>query len=78
MGEKMDKAKGRAKEAAGDLTGNERLEREGQFDQTGGAVKGKAEDAKAKVGERVRDRSVSRRAPGARRSPRATASPGAR
>jgi len=53
MGEKMDKAKGRAKEAAGDLTDNERLEREGQLDQMGGAVKGKAEDAKDKVGEGV-------------------------
>ena len=53
MGEKMDKAKGRAKEAAGDLTDNERLEREGQLDQMGGAVKGKAEDVKDKVGEGV-------------------------
>jgi uncharacterized protein YjbJ (UPF0337 family) len=53
VGEKMDKAKGRAKEAAGDLTGNERLEREGQLDQMGGAVKGKAEEAEEKVGEGV-------------------------
>lgn len=33
MGEKIDKAKGHAKEAAGDLTGNEDLEREGEAQQ---------------------------------------------
>jgi uncharacterized protein YjbJ (UPF0337 family)/anti-sigma regulatory factor (Ser/Thr protein kinase) len=53
MGEKMDEAKGRAKEAAGDLTDNERLEREGRLDRMGGAVMGKAKDAKDKVGEGV-------------------------
>jgi uncharacterized protein YjbJ (UPF0337 family) len=59
MGENMDKAKGHAKEAAGDLTDNERLEREGKLDQASGDVKGAAEDAKDKVGEgvdAVRDR----------------------
>lgn len=53
MGEQMDKAKGHAKEAVGDMTDNERLEREGKMDQAGGEVKGKAEDAKEKVGEGV-------------------------
>jgi uncharacterized protein YjbJ (UPF0337 family) len=53
MGEKIDKAKGHAKEAAGDLTGNKDLEREGKMDQTGGAVKGAAERAKDKVDEGV-------------------------
>jgi uncharacterized protein YjbJ (UPF0337 family) len=59
MGENMDKAKGHAKEAVGDLTDNERLEREGKLDQASGEVKGAAEDAKDKVGEgvdSVRDR----------------------
>lgn len=53
MGEQMDKAKGHAKEAVGDMTDNERLEREGKLDQMSGEVKGKAEEAKDKVGEGV-------------------------
>jgi uncharacterized protein YjbJ (UPF0337 family) len=59
MGEKTDKAKGHMKEAVGDLTDNERLEREGKLDQASGAVKGGAEDAKDKISEgvdEVRDR----------------------
>jgi uncharacterized protein YjbJ (UPF0337 family) len=59
MGENVDKAKGHVKEAVGDLTDNERLEREGKLDQMSGEVKGRAEDAKDKVGEgvdAVRDR----------------------
>ena len=59
MGEKMDKAKGHVKESVGDLTDNERLEREGKLDQASGEVKGAAENAKDKVGEgvdAVRDR----------------------
>lgn len=51
MGEKTDKAKGRAKEAVGDLTGNERLQREGKIDQASGTVKGAAKDAKDKAAE---------------------------
>jgi uncharacterized protein YjbJ (UPF0337 family) len=53
MGEMTDKAKGHAKEAVGDMTDDERLEREGKLDQMSGEVKGKAEDAKDKVGEGV-------------------------
>jgi uncharacterized protein YjbJ (UPF0337 family) len=57
MGEKTDEAKGRVKEAAGDLTGDKDLEREGQMDQAGAKVKGKvgraAETAKDKTGEVV-------------------------
>lgn len=59
MGEKTDKAKGHVKEAVGDLTDDERLEREGKLDQVSGDVKGTAEDAKDKVEEgvdAVRDR----------------------
>jgi uncharacterized protein YjbJ (UPF0337 family) len=59
VGEKMDKSKGHVKEAVGDLTENERLEREGKLDQASGEVKGRAEDAKDKIGEgvdAVRDR----------------------
>ena len=59
MGDKMDKAKGHVKESVGDLTDNERLEREGKLDQASGDVKGAAEGAKDKIGEgvdEVRDR----------------------
>jgi uncharacterized protein YjbJ (UPF0337 family) len=59
MGEMTDKAKGHAKEAVGDMTDDERLEREGKLDQVSGEVKGKTEDAQEKVEEgvdAVRDR----------------------
>ena len=55
MGEKFDEAKGRAKEAAGDLTGDKDLEREGQMDQTGAKVKEKADKAVDKTKEAVND-----------------------
>lgn len=48
-----DDLKGRAKEAAGDLTGNTDLEREGKVDQATGSVKDAAEDAKDWVEEQV-------------------------
>lgn len=44
-----DDMKGRAKEAAGDLTGNERLQREGKADQIEGKVKEFVDDARDKV-----------------------------
>ncbi|MCA1706393.1 MAG: CsbD family protein [Actinobacteria bacterium] len=43
----FDELKGRAKEAAGDLTGDEDLKREGKIDQTAGKLKdlvGRASD----------------------------------
>ena len=49
MAEKMDKAKGRTKEAAGDVTGNRSLKREGKVDRASGAVKGKVGDAADKA-----------------------------
>ncbi len=49
MGDKMDQAKGRAKEAVGDLTGNKDLKAEGRADRVGGEVKEKAGDAVDKV-----------------------------
>jgi uncharacterized protein YjbJ (UPF0337 family) len=51
MGEKMDEMKGRAKEAAGDLTDNERLEREGKVDQGKAEAKGVVN----KVGDKIKD-----------------------
>ena len=55
MGEKTDEAKGRVKEAAGDLTGNEDLEREGKMDQAGATVKKKTGEAVDKTKEAVDD-----------------------
>ena len=49
MAGKMDQAKGRAKEAAGALTGNKRLKREGKMDQAAGKVKHAAEKTVNKV-----------------------------
>jgi uncharacterized protein YjbJ (UPF0337 family) len=53
-----DDLKGRAKEAAGDLTDNDRLQREGKADQIEGKVKDLVDDARDKVGDvadKVRD-----------------------
>ena len=48
MDGKMDDLKGRAKEAAGDLTDDDDLKREGKVDRAAGKVKGKLDDAKEK------------------------------
>lgn len=45
----IDELKGRAKEAAGDLTDNDDLKREGKVDQATGTVKDKVGDAADKV-----------------------------
>ena len=42
MAGKVDQAKGRVKEAAGVLTGNQRLKQEGKMDQAAGKVKSAA------------------------------------
>jgi uncharacterized protein YjbJ (UPF0337 family) len=55
MGEKADEAKGRVKEAAGDLTGDKDLEREGKMDQAGATVKEKTGKAVDKTKEAVDD-----------------------
>ena len=49
MGEKADQAKGRVKEAAGVLVGDEDLEAEGKADRRAGAAKEKAEEVIDKV-----------------------------
>ena len=49
MGEKADQAKGRVKEAAGDLTNDKDLEREGKAERVGGEIKEKVGDAVDKV-----------------------------
>jgi uncharacterized protein YjbJ (UPF0337 family) len=53
MGEKLDQAKGRAKEAAGDISGDEDLQREGKADRLAGEVKEKVGDAVDKVKDAV-------------------------
>jgi len=52
---KTDELKGRAKEAAGDLTDNADLKREGKADKTAGKVKQKVEDAKDWVEDKIDD-----------------------
>lgn len=47
---KADELKGRAKEAAGAITGDGDLKREGQADQTEGKMKQAAHDAKEALG----------------------------
>jgi len=49
-----DDAKGRVKEAAGDLTGDKDLEREGKVDQASGKVKDGVEKASDKVKDALR------------------------
>jgi uncharacterized protein YjbJ (UPF0337 family) len=48
-----DDLKGRVKEAAGDLTDNEDLEREGKADRAAGKAKELLEDAKDKVDDAI-------------------------
>lgn len=44
-----DEAKGRIKEAAGDLTGDDELKREGKLDQAAGKVKDAIDDVKNRL-----------------------------
>ncbi len=53
MSGETDKAKGRIKQAAGDLTGNDDLKREGKQDEAAGKVKGVVGDAKDKLDDAV-------------------------
>jgi uncharacterized protein YjbJ (UPF0337 family) len=51
MGEQTDQVKGKVKEAAGALTGDKDLEREGKADRRAGEAKEKLGDVKDKVEE---------------------------
>ncbi|MEA3078333.1 MAG: CsbD-like [Actinomycetota bacterium] len=55
MGEKLDEMKGRAKEATGDLTDNDRMKREGKLDQGKAEVKDKVGDVADKVTDKIKD-----------------------
>jgi len=54
MGENVDEAKGRVKEAAGDLTDDKSLKNEGKVDRASGSVKEKVGDAADKVKDAIR------------------------
>jgi uncharacterized protein YjbJ (UPF0337 family) len=51
MSGKVDEAKGRIKEAAGDLTGDEKMKNEGRIDKAAGKIKQGAE----KVADKMKD-----------------------
>ena len=53
MPENLDDAKGRVKEAAGDLTDDKDLQREGKVDQAAGKAKDAVGDAADKVKDAV-------------------------
>lgn len=53
MGEHIDKATGKLKQAAGDLTGDKHLQREGEREEFAGKAKGAVEDAKDKAEDAV-------------------------
>ena len=53
MSGEMDKLKGRAKQAAGDLTDNDDLHDEGERDEAAGKVKDKVDDVKDSVNDAV-------------------------
>ncbi|HSM65804.1 MAG TPA: CsbD family protein [Ilumatobacteraceae bacterium] len=60
MSGETDKAKGRVKQAAGDLSGDRELEREGEKDESAGKLKeaaGKAKDKFDDAIDSVKDRS---------------------
>ncbi len=49
----LDEAKGRAKQAVGDITGDDDMQREGKVDEKAGQLKDKAGDAIDKVKDKV-------------------------
>jgi uncharacterized protein YjbJ (UPF0337 family) len=49
----LDEAKGRAKQAVGDLTDDDDMRREGKVDEKSGQLKDKASDAIDKVKDKV-------------------------
>lgn len=55
MAGEMDEAKGRMKEAAGALTDDDDMKREGSADRAAGKVKDKVEKAKDWVNDKVDD-----------------------
>ena len=55
MAGKLDDVKGRVKEAAGDLKGDQAMRQEGQQDRAAGAMKDKVQQGADKVNEKIDD-----------------------
>jgi uncharacterized protein YjbJ (UPF0337 family) len=55
MSGQMDQAKGRIKEAAGDLTDDDRLKSEGKADRAGGEIKEKVSKVVDKAKDKIHD-----------------------
>ncbi|MBI1843224.1 MAG: CsbD family protein [Actinobacteria bacterium] len=55
MDKDLDQAKGKLKQAVGDLTDNEKLEREGKADEAGGKLKEAVSRVKDKVDDAIDD-----------------------
>jgi uncharacterized protein YjbJ (UPF0337 family) len=55
MGEVVDKTKGKIKQAAGVLSGDKKLEREGKVDRARGQIEGAVDDVKHAVEEAVKE-----------------------
>ena len=53
MGENLDQAKGRVKQAVGDLTDDDRLKKEGKLDELGGKLKEGMDTVKDKAHDAV-------------------------
>jgi uncharacterized protein YjbJ (UPF0337 family) len=51
----FDRLKGKVKEGIGEATGDERLEREGELDQAGGAIRQGFGETRRKAGEVIED-----------------------
>jgi uncharacterized protein YjbJ (UPF0337 family) len=59
MGENLDQAKGRVKQAVGDLTDDDQLKKEGKLDELGGKVKetmGNVKDKAADAVDKIKDK----------------------
>jgi uncharacterized protein YjbJ (UPF0337 family) len=54
MAKKIDEAKGRIKRATGELTGNEKLKREGAVDKAAGKAKDVVDKAAGKAKDAIR------------------------
>ncbi len=55
MSEQTDRLKGRAKQATGDITGDDDLKQEGKTDESAADAKGKVDEATEKVKEKANE-----------------------
>jgi len=55
MSGQVDKVKGRLKQAAGSVAGDERLKREGERDETAGKAKKKVDSVKDRIDDAIDD-----------------------